>query len=810
MDDETLEKGMAEMNLLLGEEKPPQQTGDQKVSTPMEFIKNRETVPMTIQNFAPVMPGESYNPPDFDASRWRFDEFNATVAGGMVGGTVGMTFGGPPGMLIGSALGAEGTRRGALAANELIDWVSDDEDVILGVESYPKMLSETIDSASTIMFDMAFGGLGTEIGAGWQKIRGVLGAGKSKVTGVIPSELYEMMRQMKIKSNVMITGNPFIKLVSEGFANIPSSARTMHKAIAETYDGIERNIKDIAEDIFFGHTTTEKAGRGLKKTLDFYSDKVQELGQYEFNKLLKMGIDNNDAVEMPLTRAYLASRKAAMRDAGEVAEFVYPRELDQVLNAIDAERTVGGRAEKVIFSDTSDLIVKHGEGGTDIVSRGNGNIPDIDEKFEPDFLEFMPGYDSMHIPGIDPKIAKESGKLPWGVVQAFKSKEGFVVKNSVGDEVNMKALRGLFATIASDMEQHVLKKGGSDALNQYKKAKKVYRQLQMKKDALRDISNSTLAQDAFDASMSGSRHGRGKLLKLKAAVTSVTGKEPYTAGKTGKTIKGGVEVDMPRFTSKKTPSIYRSESGQVAIPREPHVKVRAGNDTWNEFVSANFMKMGLAKPGNQFGIAADKFSLNQFMSSYSGLKQSGSLDVMFSTPQLKKVKPHLEKLVTVMSEIKDLDKYINFSHTAPVAAAIRGIQGGYGAYEGYKRIGIPGLVLGPIAAIKGPHLIAKGLTNPKFVKFLAQGAEMALPQNNSPLRILRMMEPNGARLSKDITRRLHGTEAIATAFGRWVNRELTAIVKEDPSMAPVTKAYLNEMSKIQLRESQQNEQQQRQ
>ena len=641
------------------------------------------------------------------ATQLRFSEFNVSMVGGMAGGVIGMAAGGPPVALIGSALGAEGFRRGALAANEALDWMSGDEDAVLGIAPPEKMLSEAIDSASIIYADMATGGLGSEIGRAWSALPDFIRNGKAAVGEMAPSELYSLMNKMRIKSNSMITGSPFVRKVYQGLSRLPTSARVMQEAIAETYEGIERYVKETGEKIFFGGTSLEQATKGVQKGLKNWSAKAQNMAEHEMSKIFKMGVSEKDHIPMENTLEYLKSRKSSMQYAQDTQEYVFPPELNAVLNDIQRE-----------------VLVDQ--------------------------------------PGMRSKIIKKlSGELPWEVVQAFRSKEGFSIRGSNGREVNHKAIAGLYSVLSADMEAAAAKKGG-DVLRQYLKAKNIYRTVQQRKKELYNIMDAEDTKKAFNGIMNGSKFGTQQLKKVKNLVMRVGGAEP--------------------------------ESGRLGIPREDFEKLIPGSDVWDEFVAANFQKFGLAPPGHQTGVNANEFSINTFLKNYSGLKQSGALDVLFSSPKLKKVKPHMEDLVKVMSEIKGLDQYVNWSRTAEQMVVMQGAVSGAGAFAGYNILGPAGLILGPMATLGTPWGLGKLLTNEKFVKFLVKGAKSSAPELQSAARSAKYWKDVGQL--PDAPKRMSSADQISRGVARYMTKALTDIVEDDPSMAGPVKTYLERQAAL--------------
>jgi hypothetical protein len=293
----------------------------------------------------------------------------------------------------------------------------------------------------------------------------------------------------------------------------------------------------------------------------------------------------------------------------------------------------------------------------------------------------------------------------------------------------------VYAALTEDLDNYALSKGGSTAA-QVKRARNYVKAFHKRKALVDMIADSDTGEAAFNAALTGSKDGPTRINALRKAIRSVKGDEP----------------------------------GDI-LSLADRTKIN-GDDIWDEFVATNFWKFGRKPAGQQASVEASDFGINTFMKNYSNLKQSGSLDAMFATPKLSKVKPELERFVNVLKEVKNLDDIINFSRTAEQSAAMKMIAGGFGAAPGYAMMGPTGLVIGPLATMGGPYAMSRWMTSKAGLRFLTTSVKEAskIP-NTLPQHLMRH-------------------------FGRSLTKRLSDMVKKDPSMEEPAKAYLIELEKI--------------
>lgn len=140
---------------------------------------------------------------------------------------------------------------------------------------------------------------------------------------------------------------------------------------------------------------------------------------------------------------------------------------------------------------------------------------------------------------------------------------------------------------------------------------------------------------------------------------------------------------------------------------------------WDDVVSTTVDRMGLATPGTQ-NEAGDLFSPNTFLTNWNKLSKEAKAN-MFSGKRYAGTREALDNLVDVTAALKDSATAKNFSNTAPVTSALNAISNPLTA-----------LTLGTAAVPQ--HLLAKQMTNPVFVNWLAKGAKIA-PTNLNALKV---------------------------------------------------------------------------
>lgn len=145
-------------------------------------------------------------------------------------------------------------------------------------------------------------------------------------------------------------------------------------------------------------------------------------------------------------------------------------------------------------------------------------------------------------------------------------------------------------------------------------------------------------------------------------------------------------------------------------------------EEWDTVAATVLNRMGLATAGAQDATGA-VFSPSTFMTNWSRLAPEAK-EALFGGARYADIRPQLDKLVTVVSSLKEVEKLTNTSNTAKNLIAFSAIQT-FGAALG-------GLLGGNVESAGGgalvtlgatavaPRVAAKLITHPSFVKWLTE------------------------------------------------------------------------------------------
>jgi len=150
-------------------------------------------------------------------------------------------------------------------------------------------------------------------------------------------------------------------------------------------------------------------------------------------------------------------------------------------------------------------------------------------------------------------------------------------------------------------------------------------------------------------------------------------------------------------------------------------------DRWNAVVAQHVRELGRAKPGVQ-DETGEIFSASSFMTNYNALNKEAR-DVLFTGIEYKGLDRSIKLLAKASDAIKDTSKMANNSGTAQRQVYFSLITGTIGA-GGFSSGGVGGAAAAVGTSLLAPVVIAKLVTNPKFVNWLAAGAKVT-PSNMS-------------------------------------------------------------------------------
>ncbi|WP_448206497.1 hypothetical protein [Azospirillum sp. sgz302134] len=154
-------------------------------------------------------------------------------------------------------------------------------------------------------------------------------------------------------------------------------------------------------------------------------------------------------------------------------------------------------------------------------------------------------------------------------------------------------------------------------------------------------------------------------------------------------------------------------------------------EEWDEVAAAAFDKLGRPRPGaagaSDLGEMADEFSANTFLTNWNKLSPEARR-ALFAGTRYGDIVPELENLARVTARLKDAQRMANPSGTARNLLAAAGI--GAAANEAVVNGNPGGAALGLTAGVIAPRVMAKLLTNPRTIRWLADGARVSLSDPN--------------------------------------------------------------------------------
>lgn len=139
-------------------------------------------------------------------------------------------------------------------------------------------------------------------------------------------------------------------------------------------------------------------------------------------------------------------------------------------------------------------------------------------------------------------------------------------------------------------------------------------------------------------------------------------------------------------------------------------------EEWDTVAGTVLGRMGLARAGSQ-DATQEVFSPNTFLTNWSRLAPEAK-EALFGGARYKELAPELDKLVKVVSSIKDMEKLTNTSNTARNMIAwstITTLGGALGYGAGGDMQSAAG---GIVTTIVAPRVAAKLITSPAFVKWM--------------------------------------------------------------------------------------------
>lgn len=279
--------------------------------------------------------------------------------------------------------------------------------------------------------------------------------------------------------------------------------------------------------------------------------------------------------------------------------------------------------------------------------------------------------------------AQEIGGLPWEALKKHRTKVGDLLKDPhLVSTRNIQSgdLKRLYAALTADMETAALRAGRKTHAS-WKAADKYFK-IKLERDIpiLEEIIKKGYDEDVWNIAMRSAQHGGSRLRLLRKQ-----------------------------------------------LPKE----------AWDAVAGTVLGRLGLAKKGAQ-GAAVDSFSVNTFMTNWADLSPEARRALWDGT-KYKDLYKELNSFAKVVGDFKEVDRLANRSRTASVALFFSmfrdlrnigvGIAGGR-AIGSVAGAGPVGAVAGGVAGIGLPYAAAKLITNPRFVRWLSQGVEIAKANPN--------------------------------------------------------------------------------
>jgi len=329
-------------------------------------------------------------------------------------------------------------------------------------------------------------------------------------------------------------------------------------------------------------------------------------------------------------------------------------------------------------------------------------------------------------------------------------KKTSILNPSEAREIPYDAIRGLRTNVRG-----LIEKADSDTAG---KLKQVHAALT--RDLRKGAANkSPEALKTFDSAMAYQRHMAEKELP---------------------TLRKMLREDRPDESIYK----YAMSGSKDGNSRLRILRKNSTKEQWGEMAGTTLYRMGLAKPGAQ-KIGTDileegtTFSVNTFLTSWNKLS-SGAKRTLFSGGKFEKLRPELDRLVKIIGKQKEVEGVKNTSRTsvfnqisnlflAPVGA------GAAGALSGGAGTGIAA-TLGTVGAMTiPPKVAAKLITNPKFVRWLAQGSKL-IERNPASIkthipRLMAIAAKEDADVKKSV---LEYKKYLETQFGKDKQEKLEA------------------------------------
>ena len=283
---------------------------------------------------------------------------------------------------------------------------------------------------------------------------------------------------------------------------------------------------------------------------------------------------------------------------------------------------------------------------------------------------------SPKLQGILTAVDRNNGILTWEAAKRLRTAIGEQIADpSRIADASTGELKKTFAVLTADMQVAAEAQGGK-ALRQWNQARDFWNAAMTRLEVIERVTTSPAAEKAFNAALAGAKDGPSLLDALKKSV-----------------------------------------------PKE----------MFADFKSALLHQLGLARPGAQDAVG-EAFSPRTYLTGWNRLAPESKAVLFGKAAPLRR---ELDRLARITSTFRDLDAVANPSGTAGANLYLQAIQGGFGIAVGFQRgetitERVKNAAIGGGIALGAPVALAKLFQNPNFVRWLAQGVQIA-PTNFSGL-----------------------------------------------------------------------------
>lgn len=170
-------------------------------------------------------------------------------------------------------------------------------------------------------------------------------------------------------------------------------------------------------------------------------------------------------------------------------------------------------------------------------------------------------------------------------------------------------------------------------------------------------------------------------------------------------------------------AMHAAKDGGSALTR---MRKHFTPEEWDTVAATVLSRLGLAKPHVQ-DVSGEAFSVSTFLTNWNRLAPEAK-KALFGGKRYEDLAPALDDLVTAIGALKNTEKLANTSNTAGQVNAYMALH--------VLSSGIGGMVLGGdvesagtgvLSAVVAPHVAARLITNPKFIRWLGS----ALPDQSA-------------------------------------------------------------------------------